>query len=49
MEGRIRLFYFFAVLTMLIIGFRSCNQRGVEVKPTKNKPICQDTSAQHTL
>jgi hypothetical protein len=51
MEGRIKLFYFFAILSILIFGFRSSYnvRRGVNIKTTKNKTICQDTSAQHTL
>jgi hypothetical protein len=51
MEGRIRLFYLFAVLIILILTFRSCyiDRRGVKIKPTKTKTLCQDTSEQFTF
>jgi len=50
MEGRIRIFYFLGVLFMLLLGFRSCfiDKRGVNIKPTKTKPICKNTSVQST-
>lgn len=51
MEGRIRIFYFFAVLTILLFSFRSCyiDRRGVNTKPNKTKPICKNTSVQSIL
>ncbi len=51
MEGKIRLFYFFAILGILLFSFRSCfnDKREVKKKPTNTKPICQNMSARFTL